>query len=168
MEAVGGAPFAPGAPQLGEAIGTSGLLTVTYPSTVCGTVQGDASVIMQADVSVGGPAWRFEVGHRMAIPCPTGAPTTPAAAVTQLPNTGTPGDGGTTGPDGGAPAVKTAALAQLPFTGIDLTPMALIGLTLVLAGVLLAMGLEGLRRLPSTLQLQRARASRASHWFLGD
>ena len=166
-------PLLPGDPELGVATGTSGILTVTYPSTVCGTVQGDAGVLLQADVSVGGQTWRYKVGHRMIIVCP---PTTPTTNVpTQPPNEGTPpspSSGPTFTANGPEPAVKTAALAQLPFTGIDLTPMALIGMSLVLCGLVLASRLDerrrALRRLYGTVQVQRARASQASRWFLGE
>ena len=178
-------PFAPGAPVLGSATGTSGVLTVTYPSTVCGTVQGDASVTLQADVSVGGQVWRYKVGHRMTIPCTPTSPTThpptatthPAtapdpksSATTQLPFTGGTATT-TTGPTTPAKAVQTAAITQLPFTGIDLKPMVLMGMALILAGLLLASRLEqrrrALHRLHIAARVQRERASRASRWFLG-
>ena len=58
-------PFVPGEPLLGVVTGTSGLLTVTYPSTVCGVVQGDAS-----GMSAGSGRWRIKVGHRKTIVCP--------------------------------------------------------------------------------------------------
>ncbi len=171
-------PLLPGDPELGVATGTSGLLTVIYPSTVCGTVQGDAGVLLQADVSVGGQTWRYKVGHRLVIVCPpTIPPTTPTHSVPAQP----PNDGGTPpSPPGGATftangpqaAVKTAAPAQLPFTGIDLTPMALIGMSLVLCGLVLASRLDerrrALRRVHDTVQGQRARASQVSRWFLGE
>jgi hypothetical protein len=175
-------PFAPGAPVLGSAIGTSGTVTVTYPSTVCGTVQGDASVTLQADASVGGQFWRFKVGHRTAIPCPPTTPnvhppppaTPPVAATT--PTRGAPdptgaaatpvpvaGVASTSTPATASPAkaVETAAISQLPFTGIDLTPMALIGMALVLGGLLLATGLEQRRRI-------RHRLHSTARWFLGE
>ncbi len=185
-------PFAPGAPVLGSAVGTSGVLTVTYPSTVCGTVQGDASVTLQADVSVGGQVWRYKVGHRMTIPCtptspvthpptatthpvaPTTTATTPAPDPSSSATTALPFTGGTatttTGPTTGK-AVQTAAISQLPFTGIDLKPMVLMGMALILSGLLLASRLEqrrrALRRLHFAARVQRERASRASRWFLG-
>jgi hypothetical protein len=182
-------PFAPGQPVLGSVVGTSGTLVVTYPSTVCGTVQGDASVTLQADVSVGGTVWRYKVGHRMDIPCTPDPTTTTTTGVdplattttttTQAPAAGTktPTSSGTTTtalPVGSAPgkAVQTAALSQLPFTGIDLEPLVLIGMALVAAGLLLATRIEerrqALRRLHYAAQVQRVRASRASRWFLGE
>ncbi len=181
-------PFTAGDPQLGMVTGTSGLLTVTYPASACGVVQGDAEVTVPGRTA-GSERWRYKVGHRIDLPCPpTGpthpdpttpappttpsAPTTPTAAVTPVSNPGTPTDGGTTGSGGATPAVKTAVLTQLPFTGIDLTPMVLIGTLLVAAGLALTSGLEGRRRtfrwLVGTAQIQRARASQASRWFLGE
>jgi len=182
-------PFAPGAPVLGSATGTTGTLVVTYPSTVCGTtVQGDASVTLQADVSVGGEVWRYKVGHRMELPaCPTpgsttttttpvapGGTTTTTAVTptTTATGTGSPTAASATDPTTPAKAVQTAAISQLPFTGIDLEPMALLGMASVLAGLLLATRLEqrrrALRRLHYTAQVQRMRAVRASRWFLGE
>ena len=177
-------PFAPGAPALGSATGTTGTLVVTYPSTVCGTVQGDASVTLQADVSVGGEVWRYKVGHRTDIPCPppgppspppTSPPTPPPAVTATTVTPATTPTASPSTPDGGTTptkAVQTAAISQLPFTGIDLEPMALAGLASVLAGLLLATRLEerrrALRRLHVAAQVQRVRAARASRWFLGE
>jgi hypothetical protein len=190
-------PFVPGAPALGSAVGTTGTLVVTYPATLCDTtVQGDASVTLQADVSVGGEVWRYKVGHRMELPaCPTPGSTTttttpvgpggttttttvtPTTAVTPTTTatataTASPVATSTTDPTTPTKAVQTAAISQLPFTGIDLEPMALLGMASVLAGLLLATRLEqrrrALRRLHYTAQVQRVRALRASRWFLGE
>jgi hypothetical protein len=87
-------PFAPGTPLLGVAIGTSGLLTVTYPPLTCGVIQGDASREIQADVSVGSQHFRLEVGHRLTIACPgTTTTTKPGGGTT---TTTKPGGGTTT------------------------------------------------------------------------
>lgn len=179
-------PFAPGAPVLGSAVGSTGVLTVTYPSTVCGTVQGDAGVTLQADVSVGGQVWRYKVGHRLTIPCtptsPTSHPPTPTTHPASTPTTVTPsldGSATTALPYTGAAAapsteptpakaVQTAAISQLPFTGIDLQPMVLIGMALVTAGLLLASRLEQRRRALRRLHVvARVQCERASRWFMG-
>ena len=146
-------PFAPGAPVLGTATGTSGVLTVTYPSTVCGTVQGDASVALQADVSVGGLTFRHLFGHRLTIQCTTTTATAdpqtapPTGPTTQLPFAGvissSPTDPGTTA----TAARTTAAVVQLPFTGLNVRPLAIIGSVLVLLGLMLVTRREHQRRL---------------------
>ena len=169
-------PDTPGAPVLGSATGTSGVLVVTYPATVCGTVQGDASVLLQADVAVGGTVWRYKVGHRTIIPCPSTPPPTPPTPPTSVttpttistvvppPTTITTVIPPPVGADGQPPsttsvplttttAVRKAALAQLPFTGIDLEPMVLLGTALVLAGLVLATGLEQRRQALRRLQI---------------
>jgi hypothetical protein len=142
-------PFAPGAPVLGSAIGTSGFLTVTYPSTVCGTVQGDASVtVQQANASAGGQTFRYEVGHRLTIPCtPTSASAHPPTGTVQ-PSTTTPVPTTQLAFTGATSSstVKTAAVTQLPFTGLDVRPLAMIGIALVLLGLMLATPLLEQRR----------------------
>jgi hypothetical protein len=238
-------PFEPGAPLLGVAIGTTGLLTVTYPPLTCGVVQGDASREIQADVSDGSQNFRLVVGHRLTIGCPGTTTTTGGGGTTTTtkpgggtttttkPGGGTttttkPGGGGTTTtttttkPGGvtattkpvktkpvktkpvktktvrtkavrtktsanhaavsGATsssttdpvghAVQDAAVTQLPFTGLDVRPLGLFGIALVMLGLALVATLEtrrrALRRLRYAAQIQAARASRASRWFLGD
>ena len=138
-------PLAPGTPVLGQATGRSGLLVVKYPAAVCGTVQGDASVALQADVSVGGSVWHYKVGHRITIPCPS---TSPGAAPADPAATGTaPFTGAPSTADQSGHAVQTAAVAQLPFTGVGVRSLALTGTSFVLAGLVLAAGLEQRRRL---------------------
>ena len=179
-------PSAPGDPQLGMVTGTSGLLTVTYPTSVCGVVQGDAEVAPVP--TAGSEQWRYKVGHRVDLPCPPGGPTTPDPTTTTThPTGGSTSPTSTTGPppttrtaslpfSGGSSssaagptthAVETAAITQLPFTGIDLPRLVLIGTALVLAGLLLASRRRSLRKLQVAALVQRERASRASRWFLG-
>ena len=163
-------PFVPGEPLLGTATGMSGLLTVTYPSTVCGVVQGDAS-----GMSTGSMRWRYKVGHRMTIVCPvtrTAHPpaVTPTAVVTSSqPLTGSPS---TSSPPASSHTVQAPAIAPLPFTGIDIKPLALIGLAMVMGGLVFLTTLKGRRRalrwLGYAVQIQAARASRASLWLLGE
>lgn len=158
-------PFAPGAPSLGQATGTSGILVVTYPPMVCGTLQGDASVTLQADASVGGNVWRYKVGHRYTLPCvPNGqgasSPGTTgrdptSVGTTQLPFTGPGAD-----PASSSPIVTTSSISELPFTGVDLRPLALFGTALTLAGMLILITVEQRRR-------ARMRLSRVSDWLLG-
>jgi hypothetical protein len=151
-------PFAPGAPVLGTVTGTSGVLTVTYPATVCGTVQGDASVTLQADVSEGGPTVRHKFGHRLTITCPPNSansrpPTTTPDPTTQLPFTGAVSGSPTDPASTSRVATTTAAVSQLPFTGVDVRPLAVIGIALILLGLMLVTRPE--------------RQRRVVHWFFG-
>jgi hypothetical protein len=155
-------PLAPGTPFLGQATGTSGLLVVKYPATVCGTVQGDASIALQADVSVGGTVWHFRVGHRITIPCPSTGPTpvnpTVAAVVSVDPAATGSLTAATSVGDPGSNTVSAAAASQLPFTGTDVRSLALLGGSLALAGLLLGAGLDQRRRAARRVQ-------RITDWF---
>ncbi len=141
-------PFAPGMPFLGQAIGTTGLLVVKYPATVCGTVQGDASVALQADVSIGGTVWHYRVGHRITIPCGSTGPAAPVGVAPAAgsvaaadPSAAEPFTAALPSDDPG-PAMTSAPVAQLPFTGLDVRPLALIGGFLALAGLVLIAGFD--------------------------
>ncbi len=181
-------PYTAGDPRLGTATGTTGLLTVTYPASVCGVVQADAEVTVPGRTA-GSERWRYTVGHRVDLPCPPTGPTTPDPTTTTThPTGGSTSPTGTTGPPpatsgtaslpfsgGSSPsgtgptthAVETAAITQLPFTGIDLPRLVSIGTALVLAGLLLASRRRSLRKLQVAALVQRERASRVSRWFLG-
>lgn len=68
-------PDVPAQTFVGSAVGTSGVLTVPYPSNFCGT--------LQADVFVGPTPWRLVYGHQQTIQSGTCCPTTTAAATSQ-------------------------------------------------------------------------------------
>ena len=135
--------------------GTSGTLTLPYPANFCGIIQADAYV----GPSMNGP-WVPKRGWQHQIP-PTGACAPPS-----VPSTTDTAPASTTTTDGGPPPAaasqppvaptvaaasvtpttvttttvpsKTdAAVTTLPFTGTDITPLALLGLTLVTLGLCL-------------------------------
>jgi hypothetical protein len=169
-------PDVPAQTLVGMVQGTSGILTVAYPTNFCGVIQADATV---------GPApWAFFVGHRATIQTarscdpvttPTGAaPTTttttrpPAsAAAVQLPFTGSSSTSTTN-------AVLVSTTTRLPFTGVDVKPLAIVGTFLILLGLNILTTVEQrrrtLRRVGYAVRSNPmgVRASRVSRWFLGE
>jgi hypothetical protein len=151
-------PGVPGQPSVDSnpPTGTSGVLTVAYPKNFCG--------VIQADVMIGPAPWRLQFGHKATIQ------TASVCDPSQLPFTGsTPASGSR-----GAVTVAKTTPAQLPFTGIDVRPLAIVGLSLMLFGLSLLTTLEQRRR---TLRRFRyatksnpasSYASRALRWFLGE
>jgi len=132
--------------------GTSGILTIDYPSNFCGVIQADAYV---------GPPWVAKRGYQHPIedcaaattsstePTSAGAagesPTTTTAASTPLP--APPQDAAAAGdvPTPATPPATTPSTtavdspgssnpAQLPFTGSDVKPFLLIGWSMVALG----------------------------------
>jgi hypothetical protein len=80
-------PNVPGQPVVGTAFGTSGVLSIPYPS-YCGVIQADAVV---------GPPPRREVGYQHQINtcvCPSNSQVGLTSLITRPPS-----GGGTTGPD---------------------------------------------------------------------
>lgn len=190
-------PEVPGQTVVGSAVGTSGLLTVAYPSEFCGVIQADA---------FRGPApWDLRFGHKRTIqtanPCvttttsepPTTTTTTTKAptptttkppttttppvtkATSQLPFSNSASSSTTTHPVAVAAVSATATSptqATLPFTGLNVKPLALIGTTLIIIGLLILTTLEqrrrALRRLSVVVRTGPEHASRASRWFLGE
>ena len=150
--------------------GTSGTLTIDYPSEFCGVIQADAYV---------GPPWVAKRGYQHTIedcadtktstpePPSAGAtsepPTTPTAAAptaAPTPPPSSPGDAAataatvpplvTTPPPTPASSPIGPKPAQLPFTGADIKPFLFIGWSMVALGVCLLIqrrrGLHSRRR----------------------
>lgn len=124
--------------------GTSGTLTIPYPSNFCGVIQADAYV---------GPPWVAKRGFQHTIEdcgpttsptsVPPDAPTTsttgaPPAVVGSASQPGPPSSAGQAAPapassTASAPVVSSASDAptQLPFTGPRLQPLLLLGFGLL-------------------------------------
>jgi hypothetical protein len=131
--------------------GTSGTLTLAYPSDFCGVIQADAYV---------GPPWVAKRGFQHTIedctpPTTTTTTTEPPTTTTSTepPTTTTttttpppvpaPVSGPTAEPPApvvvpvAAPVPPPAPLTQLPFTGKNIKPFLLVGLALVAVGLAL-------------------------------
>lgn len=152
--------------------GSSGSLTIEYPSDFCGVIQADAYV---------GPPWVAKRGFQHTIEdCEAATATTlstgppSAGATSEPPTTATtaastplqappeePAAAATAVPPAAAPAAATAATApvgspagstpaQLPFTGSNIKPFLVIGWSMVAVGVCLLIqrrrGLHSRRR----------------------
>lgn len=157
-------PDAPGAPTVGTATGSSGILVVAYPEGFCG--------VIQADVLVGnkqrGP------GVRQAID--TGG-TCPKIPVSPGGGGGGSGPGGAAPPSGGAPGTTTSATSTPSASTVDEPILAFTGVGRGLQGSAIAgsaalvVGLTFLLlsspRHPR-LALARRRATRTFFWMLGD
>lgn len=173
-------PYVPSQTVVGAVVGSSGILTVAYPTDFCGVVQADAILLKSPP--------KLEIGHQAAVttapncppvtkdtvptpkPLPATGGTNPPAPAATVAGTGTGTGAATLTND---PAHTAAAeAAQLPFTGIDIKPMGYIGVAMVLAGLLLATRLEkrrlALRRLKARTDVATQHAARISRWFLGE
>ncbi len=156
--------------DVGTVYGTSGTLTIPYPSDFCGVIQADAYV---------GPPWVARRGFQHTIedctPPSAGAsstttatepPTLPAAPATSvpappasvpptsggptgaLPFTGSTGATASSAPPASPVATPaSAAPSQLPFTGIDTAPLVAVGSALVMLGLYLLTTTATRRRL---------------------
>jgi hypothetical protein len=176
-------PDVPAQTVVGTATGTSGILTVPYPTNFCGLIQADALVESNPD---GASPWSFQIGRRTTIQTiptctrvtPTGnEPTTtttttkpPAAAPpAQLPFTGSASTSTTD-----SVLVAKPDATQLPFTGVDVKPLAIVGASLILLALSILTTLEqrrrGLRRAGDAVRTGAVGLydSRASQWFLGE
>jgi hypothetical protein len=71
-------PGVSGRPEVGEATGTTGVLTVHYPANFCGTLQADAQT---------GPPWTQEHGGVHTVENGNCAPTTTTTTTTSPPTT---------------------------------------------------------------------------------
>jgi len=143
-------PKAPGKPVVGSVTGTTGALTVKYPSGFCGVLQADART---------GPPFTQVYGLLHTV---EGSNCTPLTTTTLSPPTTTlspptasaqppvpPNASATAAPPANVPVAASAeppaasrasvpadaAPARLPFTGIDVTPLLLAGLALVATGL---------------------------------
>jgi len=171
-------PDVPAQTVVGTATGTSGILTLSYPTNFCGVIQADALVEPTPD---GAGPWSFQIGRRSTIEtcvpvAPTGGePTTtttkppPATPAVQLPFTGSPPTANTD-----PVLAATTQPTQLPFTGVDVKPLAIVGGSLILLALSLLTTLEqrrrGLRRAGDAVRTGAVGLydSRASQWFLGE
>lgn len=188
-------PAVPGRTVVGVVTGVSGTLTVAYPSNFCG--------VLQADALIGPAPWKLVSGHRAAIqtvqPCPpsttttstttTSTTTTSTTTTTMAPpqtqaTSGLPFSDSTTTStvaaltaatsSGSGKNGTTAALAQLPFTGVNITPLALLGIALILIGLVVLTTVEqrrrALRRAAITVRTGPVGdySGRTSRWFLGE
>jgi len=173
-------PNIPAQTVVGIATGTSGILTLPYPTNFCGVIQADALV----QSTPNGP-WSFQIGRRTVLNPPTCARVTPtgneptttttttkphaAAPPAQLPFTGSASTSTTA-----AVLVSKTDPTQLPFTGIDVKPLAIAGASLILLAMSILTTLEqrrrGLRRAGDAVRSGAVGVydSRASHWFLGE
>jgi len=171
-------PKAPGAPIVGTVTGTSGTLTLAFP-TYCGVIQADAQL---------GPVWVQEQGIRHKIGTCTPTPTTTSTSTTATTATTastkppvvvaastTPTTSGlpfTPSTTAATATAGTTAAAQLPFTGLDIRPMIILGSALILFGGLLLTTVESRRRAlrrASAIRLEHLKEGtrRTSSWFLG-
>ncbi len=176
-------PAIPAQTVVGTVTGTSGILTLPYPTNFCGVIQVDAWV--ESSPAAAGP-WSYQIGHRATIQTaqsctpvtpgggdatttPTITKPPPAAPAAQLPFTGSP-------PTANSDPVLVAKAqpTQLPFTGVDVKPLAIVGMSLVLLALSILTTLEerrrGLRRAGDAVRSGAVGLyeSRASHWFLGE
>ncbi len=147
--------------DVGTVYGTSGTLTIDYPSGFCGVIQADAYV---------GPPWVPKRGFQHTIEdcappdttMTTGQPPPPATSANTAPPpvfgsvsaTSAPPPAGPSGApqvssSNDAPATSPVSdqPAQLPFTGANLEPILLIGWTLVAFGLYLLTSGESKRRM---------------------
>jgi len=173
-------PDVPAQTVVGTMTGTSGILTLPYPTNFCGVIQADA--LVESSPGAAGP-WSFQIGRRTQLYPPTCTPVTPTgneptttttkpAAPTpaaQLPFTGSPPTA-TSDPL----LVAKAQPTQLPFTGVDVKPLAIVGASLILLALSILTTLEqrrrGLRRAGDAVRSGAVGLydSRASQWFLGE
>ncbi|MDA8274862.1 MAG: hypothetical protein M0029_05705 [Actinomycetota bacterium] len=161
------APLVPNAPVIGEVTGTSGRLTIPYPTDFCGVIQADA-LIGRAPF-VGAAAWTYVSGMRTSISTcqsgsgggtgPNGGGTGPNGGGTGPNGGGTGPNGGGTGPNGGGTGPNALSLqstslpftasasptggtggtvpSQLPFTGSNLPPILVAAAGSLVAGLVL-------------------------------
>jgi hypothetical protein len=180
-------PDVPAQTVLGTAMGTSGILTVSYPADFCG--------VIQADALIGPSPWYLKYGHQDTVGSncatavtPSAPPAnppnnTPAAVVptSQLPYsaTATPTTSDATpataaAANGTQAVTATTAATQLPFTGVNVKPLVLMGSALILAGLYVLTTIEqrrrALARVGSSVRSNPVgvKTSRISRWFLGD
>jgi hypothetical protein len=173
-------PYVPSQTVVGAVEGSSGVLTVAYPTDFCGVIQADA--ILETSPP------KLEIGRQAAVttapscppitkgtvptpkPLPATGGTDPPSPTGTVANTVTPTGTATLTNDPAHTAAVEAA--QLPFTGIDIKPMGYIGVAMVLAGLLLATRFEkrrrALQRLKASTNLATQHATRVSRWFLGE
>ncbi len=166
-------PDVPAKTIVGFVTGTSGILTIAYPTNFCGVIQADVYV---------GPPWHLRFGRKNTIdtahscnppPVPSNPPSVvPAAASGTAPASATP-----------APATPAATVApqpakpgpsQLAFTGAEIVPLAIGGLALLFAGIYILTSLEQRRRAlrraskAMTPESVSAGAVKMSNWFMGE
>jgi hypothetical protein len=111
-----------GAPVIGQDIGTSGVLVVSYPA-FCGAIQADALV--------GTPAhWRQVIGHQRTIATCSSVGSTHSPPPASGLSVGGPGNSTPVGPGG-------STLLSLPFTGTPVEALLVGGLSMVGLGFLL-------------------------------
>ena len=136
---------------IGSATGSTGALSVALPAYFCGVVQADALV---------GPSpWRKVKGRKGTVQTSASC-TLPFTSVTA----GTP------------PA--SPKLTQLPFTGIDVKPLTLLGGSLTMLGLLMAMDFDKRRNgepgngehrsEPRTWSSTADAAGALARWLFGD
>ncbi len=185
------APLVPNAPVIGEVTGTSGRLTIPYPTDFCGVVQADA-LIGRAPF-VGAAAWTYVSGMRTSIStCQSGS-----GGGTGSNGGGTGSNGGGTGSNGGgttgtnplslqstslpftASASPTGATggtggtvpSQLPFTGSNLPPVLIAAAGSLVAGLVLTGAdrwvLRVVGRRPAAVDVPVRGAGRVAGWLTG-
>ena len=168
------APLVPNAPVIGEVTGTSGRLTIPYPTDFCGVVQADA-LIGRAPF-VGAAAWTYVSGMRTSIStCQSGSGggtgsngggttgTNPLSLQsTSLPFTASASPTGGTG--GTVPS-------QLPFTGSNLPPILVAAAGSLVAGLVLTGAdrwvLRAVGRHPAAVDVPVRGAGRVAGWLTG-
>ncbi len=167
------APLVPNAPVIGEVTGTSGRLTIPYPTDFCGVIQADA-LIGRAPF-VGAAAWTYVSGMRTSI------------------STCQSGSGGGTGPNGGGTGPNALSLqstslpftasasptggtggtvpSQLPFTGSNLPPILVAAAGSLVAGLVLTGAdrwvLRAVGRHPAAVDVPVRGAGRVAGWLTG-
>ena len=182
------APLVPNAPVIGEVTGTSGRLTIPYPTDFCGVVQADA-LIGRAPF-VGAAAWTYVSGMRTSIStCQSGS-----GGGTGSNGGGTGSNGGGTGSNGGgttgtnplslqstslpftASASPTGGTggtvpSQLPFTGSNLPPVLIAAAGSLVAGLVLTGAdrwvLRVVGRRPAAVDVPVRGAGRVAGWLTG-
>jgi hypothetical protein len=171
-------PDVPAKTVVGFVTGTSGTLSIAYPTNFCG--------VIQADVYIGPAPWRLRFGHQRTIdtaqscnppPVSPNPPVTPPAVTASAgPSPAAPATPATPAPvaaDAAAPQ-PSASTAQLAFTGVNVPPLAIAGSALLIAGIYIVTTIEQRRR-----ALRRARravtsesvgagAVRMTDWFMGE
>jgi len=167
-------PDVPAQTVVGSATGTSGTLSVAYPTNFCG--------VIQADVYLGPVPWHLRFGHQRTIdtaqscnpppvpPNPQAVPSTVTSGTVPSPATPAPAAGATAAPQ----PVTPAGASQLAFTGANVAPLAIAGSVLLLAGIYVLTSLEQRRRAlrratkAMTPESVGAAAVKTSNWFIGE
>jgi hypothetical protein len=166
-------PDVPAKTVAGLVTGSSGTLSIAYPTNFCG--------VIQADVYLGPAPWHLRFGHQRTIetalscnppPVPPSPPVvTPAVTSGTVPTPTAPATADATPTP---QPVTPASTSELAFTGANIAPLAIAGSALLLASIYILTSLEqrrrALRRASKAITPESvgAGAVKMTNWFMGE